>query len=336
MTTLSLPRLTDVPKEFVVPGDSTWCSQLLLSLIDGGAMLPVDFVGRPTNAAELLKNALRRHWLEITRGERIFRWNLGVQLMRPHPAAGAYAGCPWLAIYPPQDERGWFPCEPYFIGPAITQLETAMKGLGQTVLAVFYDALVYLPNTLTPRDALWQCSATHWYYCSNEEDALREIASLNDITVERAREDYAEIPSRADIFGDMPTWATGPRRVISDPQVRTAAARDSFARKVVQAIDTIVAIVHTGGPFADCGHGESECDSVAWCAWFRWSPTDQAPRILDDWTNEALQGDYIEAATAVPCPPGEQQAAEWLTRMRSTAKLARAIENLVDLIGERP
>lgn len=333
MTALTLPRLTGVPSQFMVPGDSTWCSQLLLSLIDDGAMLPVDFAGRPTSAAELLKNALRRHWLEITRGERIFRWNLGVQQME-WPTTGDYAGCPWLAIYPPPPDDDWFPCQPYFIGPAITRLESIMEGLGQTVLAVFFDALVYLPGTLSPRDTLWQCAFTHWHGCSDENEALAEMAATDGITVEQARETY-DIPRRADLFAGMPEWVPTPRRTLTDAQVREAAACDEFARQVIGAVDGIVRIVHTNGPFADCGHGESECDSVAWCAWFRWSPSDGAPRILDDWATDAMQGEYIEAATAVPCLPGEQSAATWLTRMRATAKLARAVENLVNLIGER-
>lgn len=331
MTALALPRLGGVPRRFVIPTEAAWVRALLLSLLDAGAVAPEDFAGRPQTMGALLKNVLRRHWLEITRGERIFRWNLGAAYEqrswdRTDP------GATWLTITPPGGEDEPWPCPKYAIGPTIERLEAVAEGLGQTVLAVFYEALRYLPNTLTPQDALWQAQFVYWHGYENETEMVEEMMEEEGKTVEQMAHEL-DIFRRSDFFTHMPEWAVAPRRLLTHAQVRRAARRDAFARQVVDAVDDIWRTVCRSGEFADCTCRDSESDSVAWIAWFRWSEDDAAGRILDDWVNETMQGESIDAATAVCCAPGETNAAEWLQRMRNTARLARVMEPLVDLVG---
>lgn len=331
MTVLALPRLGDIPHRYVVPAEATWVRTLLLSLLDAAAVAPEDFAGRPQTMGALLKNVLRRHWLEITRGERIFRWNLGAsheQRSWDH----ADPGVTWLTIAPPDGEDDPWPCPTVFVGAAIGRLEAVAEGLGQTVLATFYEALRYLPNTLTPQDALWQAEFVYWHGLNSETEMVEEMMAEDGKTVEQIVEELA-IFRRADFFAHMPEWVVSPQRVLTDAQVRRAARRDTYAREVVAAVDVVWRTVCQAGPFAGCSCRDSESDSVAWIAWFRWSKDDAAGRILDDWANEAMQGEFIEAASAVCCAPGHNDAAQWLQRMRSTARLARAMEPLVDLLG---
>lgn len=334
MTALALPRLGNVPRSYVIPTEAAWVRALLLSLLDANAVAPEDFAGRPQTMGALLKNVLRRHWLEITRGERIFRWNLGAaheQRSWDH----SDPGMTWLTIGPPGSDGDPWPCPKYVIGPAIERLEAVAEGLGQTVLAVFYEALgYYLPNTLTPQDSLWQAQFVYWHGHESETEMVEEMMEEEGRTVEQIVHDL-NIFRRADFFAHMPEWAVVPRRVLTDAQVRRAARRDPFARQVVAAVDVIWRAVCNSGKFANCTCRDSECDPVAWIAWFRWSEDDEAGRILDDWVNEAMQGESIDAATAVCCGPGpdETDAAEWLQRMHNTARLARAMEPLVDLVG---
>lgn len=264
MTVLALPRLGDIPHRYVVPAEATWVRTLLLSLLDAAAVAPEDFAGRPQTMGALLKNVLRRHWLEITRGERIFRWNLGAsheQRSWDH----ADPGVTWLTIAPPDGEDDPWPCPTVFVGAAIGRLEAVAEGLGQTVLATFYEALRYLPNTLTPQDALWQAEFVYWHGLNSETEMVEEMMAEDGKTVEQIVEELA-IFRRADFFAHMPEWVVSPQRVLTDAQVRRAARRDTYAREVVAAVDVVWRTVCQAGPFAGCSCRDSESDSVAWIA----------------------------------------------------------------------
>lgn len=331
MTALTLPTLGNVPARFVVPSDATWARDLLLALHDGGAVLPEDFVGRPRTLGDLLKNVLRRQWLEITRGQRIFRWNLGVSYEERHWLHGRNTAT-WLMINVPGDADSNWPCPTFYLSENMLRLEAVAEGLGQTVLAVFYDALRYLPNTLTPQDSFWQMQFTQWGGFDSETEYAEEIAEQSGLTPDEVLQ-RGEVYRRSDFFSAMPEWAVSPRRRLTDAQVRQAARRDRFASAVVDAVDAVVRAVHHRGVFADCSCRDAEADSIGWIAWFRWSPFDEAPRFLDDWANEVVHGEYIEAATAVCCEPEFTNPVAWLSGMRNTARVARQVETLVDLIA---
>lgn len=331
MTALALPILGKVPTRYVIPSESTWARELLLSLHDSGAVQSEDLIGRPRTLSELLRNVLRRHWLEITRGERIFRWDLGVSREERHWAQGRDTAT-WLSITAPSNPDSDWPCPTYYLSEAMLHLESVAPGLGETVLATFYKALHHLPNTLTPQETYWQLQFCQWGGLESETEYAEEMGVMNDQSPEEVLADH-DVYRRADFFQAMPEWAVTPHQRLTDAEVRRAACRDAFAAAVIEAVDRVMAVIWQRAPLADCSCRDADADAVSWIAWFRWSPSDDAPRLLDDWANQVMEGEFIEAATAICCSKDYTNAADWLARMRNTAQLARAIEPLVDLIA---
>lgn len=322
MSALTLPRLSGVPTQYLVAGASDWTRKLLLELQEDGAILPEDFAGRPVSMAQLLKNVLRRHWLEITRGARAFRWDLIASHWNSSWQA-ADNPSPWLLICASARENDPWPCPTFYIGEALLRLEDIAAGLGETVLAALYDALKLLPNTLTPRRSLWQAEFVYWHGEQSESAAA-------DAWGESLGEDVFR---RDQFFEHMPEWAAHPKRRLTTKQIRAAAERDEFAAAVVAALDSAVLTAGNGSDLADCSFDDAEPDSTCWTAWLRWSPADAAERIADDWCNYVTQGEYIDAATAYRCSGDGRRAAAWLRKMRRTAQVAREIEQLLLLIA---
>lgn len=322
--TLALPTIpSTVPVRFSVPADDVWVKELLLRLNDGNMVLPVDFSDRPQSYADVLKNCLRRHWYEITRGEQIFRWNLSVSMEDRHFQMGV-DNAVWLTIGAPAHDGEWM-APTYYLCDGLPRLEEIMPGLGQTVLAVVYDALRVLPNVLTPYQSLWQAEYIYWGGYASEEDYLRDMMAEG--------EDPPENPfKRTDFFDGMPEWAALPKRVLTASDVRRAARLHPFADAVVRAVDRLMDVAQRCREFADVSVMDSQCDSVCWIAWLRWSPADCAPRVLDDWAQHACQGEYIEAATAVCCADTYSDPVDWLQKMHANARVARALEPVIELI----
>jgi PRTRC genetic system protein F len=98
-------------------------------------------------------------------------------------------------------------------------------------------------------------------------------------------------------------------------------------------VDELVRVVWAWrGQFADCSWNETQAESVSWIAWLRWLPFDATPRGYRRLANEVVQGEYVEAASAVCCAPTHTDMARWLKLMRNSASLARALEPLLDLM----
>ncbi|WP_247538464.1 PRTRC system protein F [Ralstonia pseudosolanacearum] len=335
MTALALPRLRGVPTQYRTQDDgAAWCTPALLALVDADALSADDARHAPATPAVLLQRTLQRHWDEITAGARIFDWHLSAD---PSQMGWWIHSTPsknlWIAITPNNGNRVDAPL--YYLGPTITTLENIRKGLGQTVLAVFYDALHLLPNTLTPADTYGHASWVHWHGETDETTAIQCLYDEGDFeTMEQAAAAY-DGPTREALFEYMPEWAAYPRRVLNDRQVRRIARRNAFASKVVDAVDAIwnhVRTTHAAGGYADCGV-DADGDSITWIAIFRWHPEDLALRIADDFTEFVTQGDYQDASTLACFESASDSFARWLQKMRTNGQLARLVENLVDLIA---
>ncbi|MHA6885694.1 PRTRC system protein F [Ralstonia pseudosolanacearum] len=335
MTALALPRLTGVPTQYRTQDDgAAWCTPALLALVDADALSADDARHAPATPAVLLQRTLQRHWDEITAGARIFDWHLSAN---PSQMGWWVPSTPsknlWIAITPNNGNRVDAPL--YYLEPTITTLENIRKGLGQTVLAVFYDALRLLPNTLTPADTYGHASWVHWHGETDETAAIQCLYDEGDFeTMEQAAAAY-DGPTREALFEYMPEWAAYPRRVLNDQQVRRIARRNTFVAKVVDAVDAIwnhVHATHAAGGYADCGV-DADGDSITWIAIFRWHPEDLALRIADDFTEFVTQGDYQDASTLACFESESDRFARWLQKMRANGQLARLVENLVDLIA---
>lgn len=333
MTHIALPSLTQavaqssVPLRYVVPTDDAWIRDVLLGLDENNMVLPCD-LEQVSRYADVLRNVLRRHWYEITRGERLLRWDLGIarenHVWRPDGDKQI-----WLTITAPTVAQG-YDWPTYYIGGPLMHLESVAEGLGETVLAVVYDALRLLPNVLTPAQTLWCAEAAYW---NGYESDLLYIDAMRET---EGDDNYAEpdIFKRSQFFEAMPEWAVSPQRKLTDTDVRRAARTDGRAAAVVNAVDQLVQAAGRCREFADCSSRDAESDCVSWIAWLRWSPLDMTPRVIDDWAHLAFQGEYIEAATAVFCDDVTQTLTDWLHRMHANARVARALEHVIELIGE--
>lgn len=337
MSTLALPRLSGIPTKHVCKGGGqAWHGPALLSLLDAGALTLGDAQPKPNSAGSLLLRTLQRHWGEITVGERLLVWNLHVST----------ALSDWSARQPEQSQRLWVfigdhtdqahAVPQLYIGPAFERLESVRKGLGQTVLAVLYDALCFLPNVLTPQESFYHASWVHWCGTDDEDEAIEWLYAEGEF---ETREDAAEAfegPTRLDFFEHVPEWAAFPQRVLTDRQVRIAARKDAFAAQVVCAVDEICTHVHetaAAGGYADCGTRDAEGDSICWTAILIWHPNDLTLRLADDYLQQACQGEYTDAATVQVLPIDGPDLAQWLQKMRANGQLARRVETLLSLLA---
>jgi PRTRC genetic system protein F len=336
MSVLALPRLSGVPIKHVCKGGGlAWHTPALLSLLDAGALRPADAEPKPNSAGSLLLRTLQRHWNEVTAGERLLVWNLHVRT--------AYSM--WLSE-PENPQRMWVfigdngdhaqAVPQLYIGAAFERLEAVREGLGQTVLAVLYDALSHLPNVLTPRESFYHASWIHWHGTDDEEEAIEWLYAEGEFkTREEAAQAY-DGPTRLDFFEHMPEWAVSPERVLSDRQVRAAARKDALAAAVVAAVDEIWKHAHAtaaAGGYADCSASDAEGDSICWTALLIWHPEDLTLRLADDFLQQVCQGEYADAATVKMLPIDGPELAEWLHQMRANGQLARRVENLLELLA---
>jgi len=336
MTALALPRLDGVPLQYSGSdnGDA-WCTPALLGLLDGGALLPEDARPAPANPAALLKRTLQRHWNAVTAGERIFVWDLSATILSGQwHLTSAKPDVWWLLI---GDGEASAPAVPQlYIGHAFERLEAARAGLGQTVLAVLYDALHFLPNVLTPAEALDFASFIHWHGQSNEQEAIEWLFAEGEFDTRELAEEAYEGPTREGFFEYMPEWAANPKRVLTDRQVRRAARDDEFAARVVRAVDSIYGHVHAThlqGGYADCGTRDADGEPISWSAILIWHPNDMTLRLADDYLNYVIQAEYVDACTAHAFSVDGTGAADWLQKMRANGELARHVENLLDLLA---
>ena len=336
MTTLALPRLNGIPtKHLCKGGGQAWHTPALLALLDAGALTSVDAQPKPTSAGSLLLHTLQRHWNDITAGERLLVWNLHVRT-----AFSEWAHQPegpqqlWLFIGDDGDHAHAVP--QLYIGAAFERLESVRKGLGQTVLAVLYDALRHLPNVLTPQESFYHASWVHWYGTESEDEAIEWMSSEGDFATREEAADAYEGPTRLDFFEHVPEWAAFPQRVLSERQVRIAARKDDFAAQVVRAVDEICEHAHmtaAAGGYADCSTRDAEGDSICWTAVLIWHPADLTLRLADDYLQQACQGEYTDAATVKVLPIDGPDVANWLQSMRANGQLARRVENLLELVA---
>lgn len=337
MSALALPRLSGIPtKHLCKGGGQAWHAPALLSLLDAGALTLDDAQPKPNSAGALLLRTLQRHWAEVTVGENLLVWNLHLrtELSQWATRQPEHPQRVWVFIGDENDQAHAAP--QLYIGPAFERLESVREGLGQTVLAVLYDALRQLPNVLTPQESFYQASWVHWCGTDNEDETIESLYYEGEF---KTREDAAEAyegPTRADFFEHVPEWAVHPQRVLTDRQVRIAARKDALAAQVVGAVDEICGHAHetfAARGYADCGTRDAEGDSICWTAVLIWHPNDLTLRLADDYLQQVCQGEYTDAATVKVLPIDGPDLAQWLQQMRANGQLARRVESLLNLLA---
>ncbi|MGY6240770.1 PRTRC system protein F (plasmid) [Burkholderia ambifaria] len=343
---LTLPRVAaDVPVRYVAGtshgGDGNFAHALALALMRGNLLTDVD--ARQANdhrdETELARIAITREWLDRTDGLMIFEWNLRVSEERysPTPYASGDTRSAWFSIHSNQG-AGSAPCR--YLSAGINHLEGVMPGLGQTVLAVLYEAChYYLPGVCTPRETLYLAEYQYWQGNVDEIAALEELMLIHDRDpAQTTAEDFFEefsVPRRSEFFRGAPEWIADPVQVLSTADVGYASLVDDRAAAVINACDEIHRMVVHGGPFArvdcrDAGHGV-----VDYSLYLFWDEQDGSDRILDDFFESEMQADPIDASSIVQLSLINDEIGIWFARMTNTARLAQAVEALLDLLALR-
>ncbi|MGF6643148.1 PRTRC system protein F [Paraburkholderia sp. GAS82] len=331
---LSVPALNDIPASYTIGVGRTFARDLTLSLLDGNVITEADLVKRPKNELELATRALTRRWDHITEGMRYFDWRLRIEATPEgcYPSMAAESDTVWAAI---QTEHGPVSCPQMFIGYALEALEQVREGLGQTVLATLYDAFRMLPQAATPACIFGLASYCYWYGEADETEALAEMMSMHDVKTLEDLLTVTDVFTRKTFFEGMPEWAVFPRRKLTRNQVRRAAARNDYAREVVEAMDALWNVVTFYGPFADVRCDDVGADLIDYSLLLRWHPDDQLGRVMDDFLHSTSDGEYVIASCVTPLKVTGSDFSRWLKEMEATALLAKCVERVLTLFEER-
>ncbi|UVA80443.1 PRTRC system protein F [Pandoraea commovens] len=328
MRALAIPRASAIAPLYQLAGDADYTAALAMTLLDAGLIGDECVRGKPPRSfAEVCRRAIAPTFATATTGLRTFDWHLhvlaGTELYAPDDATA------FFCMMRPDTVDQWPVIE---IGARIMELESTLPGLGQTALALLYDALDCLPAVYTPRTALWSAEYVHWYGERDEELAVEEM--LGWMTPEEAKDATVDVFRRAEFFSGIPEWATFPERVLTKRDIQEAAKRDGYAAAVIASCDAISALAQHSAYFPSVAN-DAQCELVGASALIRWHSDDAVLRLWDDHANTAIQGEHVDACTAVAIPVKGNDLRAWLEGLPRMGELARRVETLLDLIGER-
>jgi PRTRC genetic system protein F len=339
MSPLALPRIAaDVPARYIAGDSRPFARNLALALMNGRLITEADAAALRDGASEhtVAETVFMREWYEITGDHRLFTWSLRVSEERQKPDSA------WISIH---NYDGAASCPIRYLRPGIMRLEQAAEGLGQTVLAVLFEACHhYLPSVCTPFETLGLAQYMYWYGEIDELGAMGELADMCDIEapteMTEARLDeffrVCDTPRRRDFFRGAPRWVCAPDQVLNSEHVRHARkhARDLiFVDLVADACDELHRTITTGGPFARMDCRDASEHGIDYSMILLWDKDDGTGRVLDDFWNHELQGDYLDASTMTQLPLTGTSVRRWFDRMRNTSRVARATEDLLSLIS---
>ncbi|KVC60525.1 hypothetical protein WI73_04715 [Burkholderia ubonensis] len=341
-TALTLPRITpEVPTRYVVGDSGQFAHNLSLALMRGNMLTFEDaqLADDHRNERELARIALTRTWQELTDAHSIFEWSLRISSDSCGPSYYRTGddNNVWVSIH---SDGGAGTAPVRFLRSSITHLESVMPGLGQTVLAVLYEACAhYMPAVLTPSETVSIAGYMYWQGYADEIAALPELRMHYDDVDEATPEEFFEacsIPRRSEFFRGAPDWLINPQQVLNTFDVHRAAEQDEIAALAVSACDEIYSLISHCGPFARVDHHDSNAGpGIDFSLFLLWDHDDGTGRVLDDFLEHEMQGDALEAACAISLPLAGKAVGNWLARMRNTARLALAVEHLLDVIALR-
>ncbi|MCR1769031.1 PRTRC system protein F [Burkholderia glumae] len=334
-----LPRIAaEVPVQYVTGHNRPFARSLALALLKGRTITKEDasMLNASSGELQLSQITLNRVWSSITSRVRSFDWTLRIVGEKNDPDAA------WLTVA----SRGGPSTAPIrTIGAGIMRLEDAAAGLGQTVLAVLYEACShYLPAVCTPQEAIGLAEYMYWYGEVDEFGALEELSCCHDMAMpdRNSEQDVAEFfaacdtPRRAEFFSDAPEWACYPQRVLTAEQVshvRNFATDQIYVDLIADTCDKIHECVTSCGPFAQVGAVDAMATPIDYGMYVRWSEDDSTTRILDDHWHYATQGETLDAMTCVRFSMKGGDISRWLRRMDSTARLAEHVEELIMMLS---
>ncbi|RQZ27330.1 PRTRC system protein F [Burkholderia sp. Bp9017] len=343
---LAIPVIAaSVPVRYVTgnnhESDSNFAHELALALMRGKLLTGDDAANADSHRdeTELARHAITREWLDRTDGLTIFEWNLRVseEHYSPTPYASGSTHSAWFSIHSNQG-AGSAPCR--YLSAGINHLENVMPGLGQTALAVLYEACHhYLPSVCTPRETLYIAEYQYWQGYGSETDALEELMFIHGVNPKTtsAEEFFTEysVPRRVEFFRGAPAWIAQPAQALSTADVGYASLIDDTAAAVADACDEIHRIIVNGGPFARVDCRDAGRGPVDYSLYLLWDQQDGTDRVLDDFIEDEMQADPLDVSCAVQLSLTGNEIGNWFARMSNTARLACAVETLLDLLALR-
>ncbi|WP_083657880.1 PRTRC system protein F [Herbaspirillum camelliae] len=330
-----LPRLSTAIPTAIWPagaGERPIARDLAICLLQTDLVDEAD-LQTARDETELCKVALSRWWNEHAHGLNLFRLQPSIQTTRDIGHYGSTADAAFCL-----DIEDRFPL--LTMERAISHLEEERHGLGQTVLALLYDALAYLPYTLSP-NTVFGLAQYHYWQGEADEVAFANISfeyeESGASSVEQFLADY-EVFRRADFFRNIPDWLVTPKRVCSRKQA-LHAAETSLTREVIAACDSISAwgqrpeFVRR----ADIGACRIDAlvDPISATMALAWSDDDATTRVIDDAFSMFMQGESTEMVTASELSLDVRSVKKRLAAMEEMLGLARRVEELILLIGAR-
>ncbi|KVL10780.1 hypothetical protein WJ45_02670 [Burkholderia ubonensis] len=331
---MTLPRLDHVPGAIFTGSGGDFAHALALALMRGRTITSADAarVDTGTTDHELVSDTITRVWQSVVDGHRYFDWHLKVT------EKAAKHGFPRGVRFKICNLDGIGSSPRYVLKPGIMRLEQIADGLGETVLAVLYEAChYYLPTVCTPAMSL---DIAEYVYWSGYPDEISVLSELRDMYEEphSAIGDEAflkkhDIPRRAEFFRNCPDWIFHPEQRLSLENIRHIEKRDVFAACVIQACDEIHQIITTGGPFPRVDCTDDYGAPLDFAMILRWTSDDSTNRILDDHFANEIQGDVVEGSCSRLFKLEGNGIATWLRNMTNTGRLARAVEGLLNLIS---
>ncbi|WLE60262.1 PRTRC system protein F [Burkholderia plantarii] len=340
-TPMMLPRLDNVPAAVFAGGDGDFSHALALALLRGKIITAGDAadIDAGTTDYELASCVVTRLWQTVVAGHRYFDWNLSIEEAVTYPNETR----PRRARFRIHTQNGVGGASQLALRTGVMRLEAFAAGLGETVLAVLYEACHhYLPTIVTPSMSLDIAQYVYWNGHRDEIAALPEMRDWYDHHDGSIENDDAEafflahnISRRSEFFQSCPDWIFEPQQRLTEANIRHIERFDVFAACVIQACDEIHRIITQSGPFprVDC---YDACGApLDYALILRWAGDDSTDRILDDHFEHEMQGDAVEGSCERALNLDGGQIAKWLRGMQKTGDIARAVEQLLNLIATR-
>jgi PRTRC genetic system protein F len=333
-TSSTLPRLDNVPGAVYTGDDGSFAHMLALTLLRGRTITAADaaHVDAGTTDHDLVSEAITRVWQSVVEGHRCFDWHLKVteQVAEYNIPRGVRLKIGTL--------NGIGSSPNYALKPGIMRLEKIADGLGETVLAVLYEACHhYLPTVCTPRMSLDIAEYVYWSCHPDEISVLPELRDMYDEPKSTISDEAFikkhNIPRRAEFFRNCPDWIFRPTQRLPIESIRIIEKWDVFAACVIQACDEIHHLITECGPFPRVDCTDEYGAPLDYAMILRWTSDDSTDRIIDDHYANEMQGDPVDGSCSRLFKFEGTAISTWLRGMANTGRLARAVEGLLDFVA---